>query len=167
VFSLEEYNINTTIKIYDRDLKEIQSRITYCPEGILVGDNALVIYVRNGVSLFGESAEGALFFEKSAEKDYRYEFIEIIEKCIEWADIAKKNNVRQLKRTVKDYVNICGVSSRLEMLIADFTFSIQEINGNVEMLLIINYKTNDEQKSYYSQGRYIVFKEQDFNRLVS
>jgi hypothetical protein len=153
-YSADEYNIDTTIKVYNRSLQEMESRFTYYPEETLVGDNALIMYFNNSAFMFG----------KSDEHDARYDFIKIIEKCIEWVDVARQNNVRQLTRTVETDVSIIGVRYRLEPFSADFTFSIQEIQGRIEMMLIINYKTTYEWNNG-SQGNYIVFREQDFNKL--
>ena len=153
-YSAEEININTTVKVYDRNLQEITSRFTYYPEETEVGNDALILYFGAGYS------SRAFMFAYNL----RQRFIEIIDKCIEWANIARLNNVRQLTREVTAGIGIIGVTSRIEPYSADFTFSIREVQDRVEMTLIINYKTTYELNAR-SQGNYIVFKEHDFIEL--
>lgn len=157
----QEDTINTTVKMYNINLQEIQSKITYTSQETYIGKNALILYANNT----------ALFFGKGGAKDDRNNFIEIIEKCIEWADTAKKNNVRQLTREIQSEVAITGVLYDVEAFYTDFIFQVKEIRGRVEIMLVINYRTADQDNAYrrsgnpYYQGRQIVFKEQDFNTL--
>jgi hypothetical protein len=156
-YSIDEYRIGETIKIYDANLKELQSRITYYPTSFYSTKNVIFLY-------FFEYMSYALVFDS----DLRKEFIEILDKCIEWTNIAKDNNIHKLSRLVKERIGIPfvipGVSRYLDALFLYFTFSIQEINGKEEIMLIINYKTIDQDNNG-RQGSYIVIKQNDFNRL--
>jgi len=157
-YSIDEYRIGETIKIYDVNLKEIQSRITYYPAPFYSTiKNVIFLY-------FYEHINYTLVFDS----DLRTEFIEILDKCIEWTIIAKNNNVHKLSRLVKERVGIPfvipGVSKYPDVFFLYFTFSIQEINGKEEIMLIINYKTKDQDNNG-RQGSYIVIKQNDFNHL--
>lgn len=154
-----EYQILSGIKFYDRNLQTIESKITYAPSESFVGKNALFLYVSGAALGFGD---------KSFE---RKDFIEIIDKCIEWSNLAKENGVHALTREVKTEVTVIGATYRLEPFIVDFIFSVREINRKEETILTVNYKTTDQQNAYNfsnrstTQGGFIVFKEQDFNNL--
>lgn len=165
VYSIDEYRIDETIKVYDSSLKELQTRINYYPGDLPYwGINKPVILY------FTDYINYAFIFGKDDDSNYgaRNAFIEIIDKCIEWADVAKKNNVHTLSRAVKNRIEILymmpGLSSDLDVFLADFIFSIQEINKKEEVMLVINYKTV-RQVNNQERGSYIVFKERDFNRL--
>lgn len=164
VYSVDEYRIGETIKVYDSYLEELQSKITYYPAPLsfLDTNNAIFIY-------FHEFITYVLIFAKGDKYDYRKRFIEVLDKCIEWTDVAKKNNVHKLSRLVVEDVSIPYMilgegGSFPEVFIVDFIFSIQEFKGKEETLLIINYKTVDQYNNG-ERGRYIVFKQNDFNHL--
>jgi hypothetical protein len=152
-----EYQIESGIKIYDSNLRQLQARITYTPNETFVGKNALFIYANNSSLGFGDRN--------------RPDFIDIISKCIEWSTVARENNLHATRRFVKEDVNLIGTTTRLEPFYADFIFSISEISNKEEHLLIINYRTTNEDNMYRQsnktgrQGRYIVFKIEDLDTL--
>jgi hypothetical protein len=165
-YSVEEYTIDETVKVYDQGLNELQTEITYYPSNIdSWGINKPVfLYYRD---FFGCT----LIFGKFRNSNYdaKTAFIEIIEKCIEWADVAKKNNVHTLSKTVKSEMEIpftlgSGNGNDFDVFLVDFIFSIQEINGKEETMLIANLRTV-RQVNNEARGSYIAFKEKDFVRL--
>ena len=161
VYSVDEYPIDETVKIYDSNLKALQSRITYYPSAFYSYKNAIFLY-------FTDYFNCAFIFGKGDEYDKRAQFIGILDKCIEWTAVAKENNVHKLSRTVAEEVEILymypGVSNYPDVFLVNFIFSIQEINNKEEIMLIINYKTVD-QVNNGSRGSYIVIKQNDFIRL--
>jgi hypothetical protein len=157
VYSVDEYRIGETIKIYDEYLEEIQSRITYYPAAFYHFENAIFLY-------FNKLLTYTLIFDK----DLRVRFSGILDKCIEWTAVAKKNDVHELSRMIEERVGIfCvfpTVSNYPDVLIIDYIFSIQKIKGKEEIMLVMNYKTVD-QINNGRPGGYIAIKQNDFNRL--
>lgn len=156
-YSVDEYRIGETIRIYDQNLNVLQSRITYYPTSYFHMNKVIFLY-------FFEYINYALVLND----ELRAEFIEVLNKCIEWTIIARDNNVHRVTQPVKERLGvpfiIPNVSRNLDVLFLTFLFSIQEINGREEILLIINYKTI-EQDNYGRQGSYIIIKQNDFERL--
>jgi hypothetical protein len=156
IHSAEEYTIDNSVKIYNGNLNELQGRITYYPENIWDMDNAVILYFRDFLSY------GLMF-----DPDSREDFIEIIDKCIEWTEIAKRENVHKLSRAISSDVGILYFSSLNNMpdvFILNYSFFIDTVNGSEEILLLINYRTINQANSG-SRGSTIAFKERDFRRL--
>jgi hypothetical protein len=159
LYSVDEYTIDETVKVYNANLRELRSEITYYPEPLpAFGEsNAIVLY-------FSDFVNYAFIFGKND----RATFIEIIDKCIEWTEVAKKNGVHSLSKTIVEKEGIrymmVGVSNYPSVFLSNFTFSIQEIDGKEEILLIINYRTID-QVNNGGRGSILVFKQNDFARL--
>jgi len=157
VYSVDEYRIGETIKIYDEYLEEIQSRITYYPAAFYHFENAILLY-------FNKLLTYTLVFDKNL----RAKFSGILDKCIEWTAIAEKNDVHELSRMIEERVGIYCVFPALsnypDILLIDYIFSIQKIKGKEEIMLVMNYKTID-QVNNGRPGGYIAIKQNDFNRL--
>jgi len=156
-YSIDEYRIGETIKIYDQNLNELQSRITYYPAPYFHMNKVIFLY-------FFEYIQYAIVLND----ELREEFVEVLTKCIEWTIIARDNNVHRVTQPIKERLGvpfiIPNISRNLDVLFLTFLFSIQEINGREEIMLIINYKTI-EQDNYGRQGSYIIIKQNDFERL--
>jgi hypothetical protein len=160
-FSQGEYLINSGVKIYDADLKELQSKITYYPQAFHGFNNVVFIY-------FKDYANISFLYGKIGDSDKRAEFIRILEKAVEWAETAEKNNVESVSRLIEEtnvIYTMPGVIDRLDAFIAYYYFSIQEINRRKEVMLIVNYKTVQEANSN-EQGDFIVIKQNDFKKLL-
>ena len=156
-YSIDEFRIGETIKIYDQNLNELQSRITYYPAPYFHMNKVIFLY-------FFEYIQYAIVLND----ELREEFVEVLTKCIEWTIIARDNNVHRVTQPIKERLGvpfiIPNISRNLDVLFLTFLFSIQEINGREEIMLIINYKTI-EQDNYGRQGSYIIIKQNDFERL--
>jgi len=157
VYSVDEYRIGETIRIYDQNLSVLQSRITYYPAPYFHMNKVIFLY-------FFEYIQYAIVLND----ELREEFVEVLNKCIEWTIIARDNNVHRVIQPVKERLGvpfiIPNVSRNLDVLFLTFLFSIQEINGREEIMLIINYKTI-EQDNYGRPGSYIIIKQNDFEQL--
>jgi len=98
-------------------------------------------------------------------------FNEVIDKAIEWTEIARTNNVHRLNRTIRagvsiPYVTIENSDKEIKFFMVDFIYFIGEFNGKDEVLLIMNYKTLEEYEFHKVRGgNYLIFKEEDFAEL--
>jgi hypothetical protein len=162
-YSVEEYSINTTITAYNENLEGYPLQLGYYPGEFHGYNNPIFLYVNQFVGRI------ALLFGKHDQIDDRKIFIEVIDKCIEWANVAKKNAVHNVSKDVKEDVTTLtsirpGLNGSDRQLLVIYHFRIAEFNGKEETLLVIMYYTYDEARQGYPPS-YIIFKETDFTKL--
>ncbi|AEF84536.1 hypothetical protein TREPR_1012 [Treponema primitia ZAS-2] len=161
----QEYDIPNNITIYDGNFEKITSKITYYPPQLSNTGltNTILLYYKNG------SLTNALLYGKMGDSNSREYLSNAIDKCIEWAAVAKKNGVHELtKNTGKESAVMFATimdSLYTNVYIVNYIFSIQKINGKETYCLIINYKTTD-QANLGRNGGYLVITEKDFGELM-
>jgi hypothetical protein len=160
VYSVDEYNITEGIKMYNGNLVEIPSKITYYPSTIDFQG------IKNPVCLYFQDMIVYTFFLGDDDYGRKAQFIEVIDKCIEWADVAKKNGVHNFNRSVgTDAIPYnTNLVPKPDIFFVDYIFSIRQTNGREEVILVINYKTRDQQFGN-RPGSYLIFKQPDFAAL--
>lgn len=99
-----------------------------------------------GFSMDGVSKKGGVFFDKKEHQDLILKLTQAKQKYIEWVEVAKKNDVKDMVKDM-DFKSYCnggyfyyGNSLNLELNFnALYKFKVrQDSNGNVNYLLMIN-----------------------------
>jgi transcription elongation GreA/GreB family factor len=174
-----QYRIGSKVQVYDGSGKPTDDYFTYSPGKLNLGystiDNAVIL----NRSLDSYSY-AALFFWKSNEKDNIGYVRNCIDKSIEWAATAKKNNVRSLTKDIPDdgydlddstvaLTYSPSNSSNFVPAYLLFTFYIGDLfeNGKEETWLVMRYLTDSEVQSMGQggQGHFVIFHENDFAHL--
>jgi hypothetical protein len=161
-----QYPIGSQVKVYDADFKPTDAYFTYfpgLPASWGVDSNAVILNFP-----FLQS----LYFLKSNIGFVRNS----IDKSIDWAATAKKNNVRSLIKEIpidENDTHVMTVSygsgqktrpNDIRYLMFQFYIGDAAENGKDETWLIMNYLSQDEARNG-SQSHFFVFHENDFVRL--
>lgn len=175
-----QYRIGPKVQVYDGDFKEIDAYFTYLPsnpwENQLTFDNAVVLNSPdlNWLIPYNEAFLLSRSSEKGSDDNIGF-FRNSIDKSIEWADTAKKNQVKSLTKeiptpdgdeddTFTETVQLVGnPHTSINRVFIMFTFFIGDINknGKEETLLIMQiFNTRT-----MSISRLFCFKENDFALL--
>ncbi|MDR0864678.1 MAG: hypothetical protein LBO74_07070 [Candidatus Symbiothrix sp.] len=160
----QEYDIPNNITIYDGNFKKVTSKITYYPPQLSNTGltNTILLYYNDGY------LTNALLYGKIGDSNFREYLSNAIDKCIEWAAVAKKNGVHELTKNTGESSSVLFATIMdglyTNVYIINYIFSIQKINGKETFCLIINYQTTDQVNSGRNGG-YLVITEKDFGEL--
>jgi hypothetical protein len=155
-FADDEYSIDEKVKFYDDNLNPLNISINYYPGQLQTLVSSSVLFY------FGNSF--ALIFGKTDEKNYRQDFIEAIDKCIEWASVARKNSIHDMTKEIKDSHSLVWLSGMrfLESMELKYVFLFGEITkGKESAALMVNYRSSSDINNR-RPGHWLVFLEEDF-----
>jgi len=157
--SIGQYTIGSNIQIYDYDLQPISAYFTYSPKDPtnLGFDNGMII-----LNFPPPHIDAAIFFGKSDMADNIGLFRYCIDKSIEWAATAKKENVSQLTKLIS-FDEFLGEENRSLMY---GTYGLNQPNNRRydAAYMLFNFKVLDE-KGY--EGPWLIMSYMNQNALGS
>jgi hypothetical protein len=159
----QEYTIDSSVTFYNRSLRKVEGRISYYP-GQFGAVSMSEVVTFTFADPFG--ATGLLYGRRSETVDLVNNLRAVIDKCLEWAGIAKANNVTELTKEIDGpqcFETNVG-SNWYDPCIVRYIFTFVEEAGKKTPFLVINFRTTD-QANQGSPGGFVAFSEKDFARL--
>jgi hypothetical protein len=153
----QEYDVGS-MTFYNGDGNSYQGKIVYAPGPSNDG------FIKNLVLPTNDGFPGSLIFGSRSDGsgDMKTDLVAALDKSIEWAEIAHKNNVTDLTKKILDSAAMAATGTPRVLY---YVFAIQDIKGKKEPFLTINFKTVEQANDGFSGGFLVIRGEDDFKKL--